>query len=306
MSITHQIGADANHPEAIQHELMWLKQTTPLWCSGSHWLPACLRLISEHSIALASDTLADDWAWHGPPKRLGRRFEQLLAQLFEHVNDLRLLSHGFAIQDGAQTIGELDFLLDYQGAIHHLEVAIKFYAGVGNPAQRRQSRHWVGPSCQDRLDLKIKHLQDHQLVLPRRPDGKRALKVADLPEPDQSTGFIFGHLLDPWDQSVERPAGITPVRHACWAPFREFQDAFRTLARPFGGAYGWLPIPRERWIACSHYGECIARTPTRIERPEQADCYVLIPRDGGGTERARLYVMPNTFEQAAYRAIDDA
>ena len=306
MSITHQIGADANHPEAIQQELMWLTQTTPLWCSDSHWLPDRLRALPERALIEAAETLADDWAWHGPPKRLGRRFEQLLAQLFEHMDGLRLLSHGFAIQDRAQTIGELDFLIDCQGNIDHLEVAIKFYAGIGSVEQRCQLQHWVGPSCQDRLDLKIKHLKDHQLILPRKPDGRDALEAADLPIPTRSTGLIFGHLLDPWDQRIARPPDITQLRHAYWAPFREFQDAFRTLARPYGGAYGWLPIPRERWIGSSHQGECIVRAPTRIERPEQADCYVLIPRDGGGAERARLYIMPDAFETAAFRAIAGA
>jgi hypothetical protein len=32
----------------------------------------------------------------------------------------------------------------------------------------------------------------------------------------------------------------------------------------------------------------------------------LIPRDGGGAERARLYIMPDAFETAAFRAIAGA
>jgi hypothetical protein len=306
MSITHQIDADANHPAAIQQELLWLTQTSPLWCSGTRWLSERLAKLSDNALIEASHTLADDWAWHGPPKRLGRRFEQLLAQLFEQLPDLRLLSHAFAVQDGSRTLGEIDFLVDEQGAVHHLEVAIKFYAGIGSHSERTQARYWVGPSCQDRLDLKIQHLCEHQLILPSTDDGQRALQNANLPQPVQSTGFIFGHLLDPWNQAMARPHDIASVRHAYWAPYGEFQAAFRALARPFGGAYGWLPIPRARWLAMCHQGECIVRTPTHIERPEQADCYVLIPRDGGGTERVRLYIMPDTFEYAAYDAIETA
>lgn len=301
MPITHQIDADANHPEAILHELRWLAHAEPVWSTGEYWLRTLFSKLSDHALMDAAHILADDWAWHGPPKRLGRRFEQLFTQLLEQLPEVRLLNHGFVVQDAQHTLGELDFLLARGDEIHHVEVAIKFYAGVGDTDERAQLNHWIGPSCQDRFDRKVNHLLTHQLTLPRTETGQKALEAANLPVPKHSLGVIFGHLMHPWNQQLIVPEAIHSSRHTCWATFSDYASAFRSLGRPYGSAYGWLLVPRQRWMAAEHEGPCISGLPSQISEPEQADCYALIPREGG-LERARLFIMPNQYPKIAKAA----
>ena len=73
------------------------------------------------------------------PKRLGRRFESLLTALFEQSEHVKLLGHGIVVKDQKQTIGELDYLIELPDRIIHLEVAIKFYAGIGAQSIERIS-----------------------------------------------------------------------------------------------------------------------------------------------------------------------
>ena len=60
----------------------------------------------------------------------------------------KLLKHGLVVQDNKQTVGEIDYLIELPDSILHLEVAIKFYAGVGKPADLVDTTFWIGPSCE--------------------------------------------------------------------------------------------------------------------------------------------------------------
>jgi len=103
-----------------------------------------------------------------------------------------------------KTLGEFDFILMSfeQKRYQHLELACKYYLGTkqeesvspsktaraeqvegplvsNNRVQgtRKSSKlnHWVGPGCNDRLDIKVSRLLDHQLLLSQSNDGARRL-----------------------------------------------------------------------------------------------------------------------------------
>ena len=113
---------------------------------------------------------------------------------------MKLLGHGIIVKNQKQTIGELDYLIELPNRVLHLEVAVKFYAGIGTPAKNQKSA-WVGLSRKDRLDLKINHLKTHQLTMSQTPLGLQSIADEGLAKPDSSLGLIFGYLIDPWSDA---------------------------------------------------------------------------------------------------------
>ena len=69
--------------------------------------------------------------------RLGRYAERLLAWYFKHQG--QLVAHGLPVRSGKEeTIGEFDFLLKFEQALVHWELATKFYLlAVDDPALAR-------------------------------------------------------------------------------------------------------------------------------------------------------------------------
>lgn len=306
MSITPQSASEANHPDAIRHELDWLLQTKPMWQSTTaQAVPWTANAETVDTDAIAS-YLATQWAWHGEPRRLGRRFEELLTALIEEHAGLDLLKHSLPIRSGAQTMGELDYVIRYAHQIIHVEVAIKFYAGMTNGRDRTQHHNWVGPSCQDRLDLKIQHLIGHQLPLSQTDGGRHALAALGIATPSEQLGLIYGYLLHPWQEPVVRPSDIHQANPAFWCAHRDYEAAFRALSRPVGTDCGWRHIPRDQWIGPSWRAPELPLIPRRLERPEQADCYAFVRKAPPYREEFRVFVMPDDFERRALHASQSA
>ena len=135
--------SDANHADAIARELHWLLEAKPIWSSDTELDCVPLKKICNGSMTEIAENLSNEWAWHGSPRRLGRRFESLLTALFEQSEHMKLLGHGIVVKDQKQTIGELDYLIELPGGVLHLEVAIKFYAGIGTPIERTKKSAWA-------------------------------------------------------------------------------------------------------------------------------------------------------------------
>ena len=191
---TSPVLSDANHRDAIERELRWLLEARPIWSSGMDSDCVPLIKICNGSVTEIAENLANEWAWHGAPRRLGRRFESLLTALLEQTERVKLLGHGIIIKNQKQTIGELDYLIELPGRVLHLEVAVKFYAGIGTPIERTKKSAWVGPSCQDRLDLKINHLKTRQLTMSQTPLGLQSIADEGLAKPDSSLGLSLIHI----------------------------------------------------------------------------------------------------------------
>lgn len=306
MPITHQTEGHANHPAWIRRELDWILAATPLATLGSSPLKTPLLEIDAVDTETLATDLADQWAWHGAPKRLGRRFEQLLSALFEAMPSIRILAQGVAVHAGEQTRGELDFLLSYQDTVIHLEVALKYYAGVGDELARANPLHWVGPSTEDRLDLKLNHLLTHQLPLSTEPDTLTLLASRDLPTPTHRHAWIFGRLIHPYTEALNQtpptPEHIIGPGGNYWCCHRDRDHAFRALSRPVGSAYGWSPISHDALIG-QHHGP--AHWPliatAQIPHPEHHTVLALVSRTTNDhAERARLWILPDDFVARAW------
>ena len=90
--------SDANHADAIARELQWLLEAKPIWSSDTELDCVPLKKICNGSMTEIAENLSNEWAWHGSPKRLGRRFESLLTALFEQSEHAKLLGHGIVVK----------------------------------------------------------------------------------------------------------------------------------------------------------------------------------------------------------------
>ena len=126
---------------------------------------------------------------------LGKHFETLIASWFSASPHFALRAHGMQLQDGKQTVGELDFIVDdlRRGRTLHIEVASKFYLAVEDGSAWP---NWIGPSGRhDTLEIKMDKLVD-QLAATRLPAGRDFLHSARIPTPEPvllMKGWFFHH-----------------------------------------------------------------------------------------------------------------
>ncbi|HBX26870.1 MAG TPA: hypothetical protein DEF72_05490 [Gammaproteobacteria bacterium] len=303
MKTSHIMFSETNHEDAIARELNWLLTSDPLWSSAPDHDCVPLKNICKGSVEEIAKNLSNEWTWYGAPKRLGRRFESLLTAMLEQSDACKLLKHGLVVRNNKQTIGEIDYLIELPDSILHLEVAIKFYAGIGKPGDQANRQSWIGPSCRDRLDLKVNHLLNHQLKLCSTAFGQQALRMSGLPLPQSSLGLIYGYLIQPWQQINEVPQQTKQVRRAFWTTHSEALVAMKHLSRPYSTSYGWTLLERPQWIA-PHFGNSrLPQVPRMIDPPIQADCYTLQPKQRAGEEKLRLFIMQDSFTQGAHLEI---
>ena len=102
---------------------------------------------------------------------LGTYYEALWEFYLSHHPDCDLIAKNIQINDNSKktnpTIGEMDFIYWHKSLklYVHLEVAIKFYLEVSPQIENQPYSKWIGPKCNDRLDLKFNKLMDHQTQL---------------------------------------------------------------------------------------------------------------------------------------------
>ena len=161
----------------------WLVHSPPLhpfapldYRPTEHWSP-------EHE-ALS--------AWDGVEihSRLGVTAERLMERFIQLAPQLTLLDRNRVIRDEKRTLGEMDLLLETPSGLEHWELSVKFYAYDPKP------QLYFGSNTRDRLDLKVRRLLNHQLLLSSHP-----LVLETLPSPPLARGIMKGWLFYPMDES---------------------------------------------------------------------------------------------------------
>lgn len=164
-------------------------------------------------------------------KRLGIYAEHLLYYFFNGAPHVDLISHGHQLIREKVTIGELDFVITYEGQTYHIELAIKYFLGFPDYLS---FSNWIGPSGNDRLSMKLEKVAKHQLLLMNEPEMKEVYASYDV----QSYFLLKGHFFV--NEQVAIPKWLNPLAnrgiYMYLDDFLEHEDVrmkrFMVLQRP--------------------------------------------------------------------------
>lgn len=259
----------------LQHQairdLAWCCQSSPL-----------LSQLPDQDIAIwpaREDAGDEDWLiqWDQKPDellnalaalkstRLGIYYETLWHFYWKHRSDWHLLAHNLQVTHLGKTLGAFDFILRNKEHYWHVETAVKFYLGVplnssrtNQAAQTRSEWHqWIGPHCNDRLDIKLDHLLRHQLPLSKNELAQQLLAnlvdlsgLANTEIPWRNALCLQGYLFYPAHAHMAPPSLAHP-QHAVgtWWHLQDFLA--RMEQHVFDNDY-WMILPRDRWLSAAH------------------------------------------------------
>lgn len=99
------------------------------------------------------------WASYQGNPRLGFIYQYLCQQLFTLTPRYSAVSEEIQLNEQGKTLGSIDFIAKNRqtNEYEHWEVAVKFYL--------LHQGLWYGPNAEDRLDIKLAHMLNHQLPL---------------------------------------------------------------------------------------------------------------------------------------------
>lgn len=115
---------------------------------------------------------------HKLEPRLGKRVEQFVVFQFEQEG-IPVITSNLQIQNGKETIGEIDTIIEEDNQLIHLEICYKFYLYDPTITGNETSK-WIGPNRRDSLDLKLEKLQTKQFPLLQNDITKRQLSKLDI------------------------------------------------------------------------------------------------------------------------------
>ncbi|MEW6342140.1 MAG: DUF1853 family protein [Paraburkholderia sp.] len=234
--------------------------------------------------------------------RLGRYAECLLAWFLQHGPTARLIAANVPLRRAGLTLGECDFLVQTRaGRRLHWELAVKCYLHAGDG--RAQLSDYVGPNLQDRFDLKLSHLLDHQLPL----SGREEFVTLGHTGPWEPQMFIKGWLFYRQGETSSDPVEIDPAHARGWWSTRADWPAFAA-----GHAQAWRVLPRLEWLAPRRHEAGVAEAEgiafvdvaalgERIAHQNGPTMVAAFHTDDAGrwVERSRGFIVPDDWPQKA-------
>ena len=202
-------------------------------------------------------------------------FETLWHFFLENDPQFELLASNLPVHDQGRTQGEFDLIVRDQatGLTHHLELAVKFYlqsrevpfANSTTPADGAMPyqpllSQWIGPNANDRLDLKLQRLLEHQTCLSQTDAGIRTLQ-SNQHSVDRCSiilkGRLFSEALPINSNKVEKPTSLNPTHcTGLWVHQSRLGEALNQLRKnEQTGTQPWILLTRRHWL-----GPAIAET----------------------------------------------
>jgi len=238
-------------------ETQW-PQRHPL--SGSDWVQHPEALGAFLTQLDQDDSALNAWLARSSTRRLGLYYERLWQFAIQHAPGVELLAANLPIQGDGRTLGELDLLLRDKDGDHHIELAIKLYLGRRDQ-DGEEPAHWLGPGAVDRLDVKLAHLNEHQLPMSARPESTTILAARGV-ETFSASLWLGGYLFYPWPKTAPPPQGAHPehlrgkwLHQKDWSGYAEssLEDRWQLLPRPAWLAparcdEAWTPRQFQNWL----------------------------------------------------------
>ncbi len=230
--------------------------------------------------------------------RLGRYAECLLGWFLQQGPAAHLIAANVALRRAGVTLGECDFLVETQaGRRLHWELAVKCYLHAGDG--RGELADYVGPNLQDRFDLKLTHLLDHQLPLSAREEfaslGHRG--------PWEPQMFVKGWLFYRNGRAERDPVEIDPAHARGWWTTRADWASFAGTQ-----ADAWMLLPRLEWLAprvrdgrhAPGFMSAAALAQQLAQQTGPTMVAAFVERaDGQWTERSHGFIVPDDWPERA-------
>lgn len=236
-------------PDRFSQEIAWCVGSSPLLSDAPlHWPPAASEEARLHFAdwlkAVQSHGFQNEMpSRQSPRKRLGFRFENCMQTWFHHHPDWSVKAANYVLQLNGQTAGELDLLLEREGHLLHLELAVKFYLSTSG------SKHWhtwVGIDPVDRLDLKLAKFE-RQLALTERPDVRRHLEDQGWVITERQAcmkGWFFEHFSRISQPVLPHGAG-RDCQVGWWCHERDWPNVW-------SNAGDWVALQPQHWLRIRH------------------------------------------------------
>jgi hypothetical protein len=185
------------------------RKTPPLWQQS------VLEAYRQIELPAGESDLPEGFS--DQPLRLGKLVETYVYHLLQSRKTIEWIADGLQIQNGLQTIGELDALYIDGAQAVHLEVAYKFYLYDTRQQYDDPLNYWIGPNRNDSLSLKLHKLEHKQFPLLFAPETLVLLRELGLDVTRMEQRLCCqGQLFVPYDQ---RNLKVAPLNQACVAGF---------------------------------------------------------------------------------------
>ena len=235
--------------------------------------------------------------------RLGVYYETLWQFYFLQHPEWELLAYNQQIYHQGATLGAFDFLCRKGNEYWHLETAVKFYLCAAFSTDAAQQWHeWIGPNNSDRLDLKLTHLQQHQLALTQHPIGRDWLRIHFPRVTRWNTALCLQGYFFQAD-ARQHPAFADP-RHCRgqWLTLDQFFHQENNFAQT-----QWLILERQHWLSPAQTTRTmdllttaqLLSIATTHAGQQHKPLLVAAMRDWGNVwqEKERYFLVPNQWPQ---------
>ena len=243
-----------------------------------------------------------------PTHRLGVYFEQLWQFFLEKDPAVELIAHNLPIHDEGRTLGEFDcvYYCHKRRCEVHLELAVKFFLGAprtGASANMAAGalRDWLGPDTRDRLDLKLNHLLEHQILLSERAEAKKRLLALGIESVEKEIA-LKGYLFQPEYDGLPAPPGYNEdCDMGRWVSCSSILSYLDGL-----DAKTYMLMPKMRWLSalrCENPGKTLTEQDLleQVNRHFERDHYPLMiaALDDSGLESGRFFITPSNWPNHA-------
>jgi hypothetical protein len=178
-------------------------------------------------------------------QRLGKLVEEFVFHQLKQQSQVNIIIENLQIQNGKQTIGEIDALYYNNEQPIHLEIVYKFYLYDSLKSYDNPLSYWIGPNRNDALTYKLEKLRNKQFPLLYRDETQLKLKEfgVNIKKVKQTLCFK-AQLFLPYDNET---IDVNPLNKAC---ISGFYSSFKTISN-FQQYQFYIPVKLD-WLIKPH------------------------------------------------------